>query len=149
MCPKNFEFEILNFVQDNQSHSYRGVIRAIHYQRGEYAQAKLVRVLRGRVLDVAVDLRADSDTFGKWESVVLSESNHKQFWVPPGFAHGFLVLSDFADFEYKCTDYYDPKDEGGIVWNDPTLGINWPTDIEIVLSEKDKVAGSFEEYQKK
>lgn len=136
------------FVQDNHSRSQKGVLRGLHFQINK-PQGKLVRVVRGEVLDVAVDLRADSDTFGKWESVVLSESNHKQFWVPPGFAHGFLVLSDFADFEYKCTDYYDPKDEGGIVWNDPTLGINWPTDIEIVLSEKDKVAGSFEEYQKK
>lgn len=123
------------FVQDNHSRSSKGVLRGLHYQRKK-PQGKLVRVVSGAVFDVAVDLRKDSETFGQWESVILSESNQKQLWVPPGFAHGFYVLSETADFEYKCTEYYNPNDEGCLIWNDPELGINWPSDNP-VLSEKD------------
>ena len=125
----------LPFVQDNHSRSAMGVLRGLHFQKTK-PQGKLVRVVRGEVYDVAVDIRKGSATFGKWEGVILSEDNKKQFWVPPGFAHGFVVLSDIADFEYKCTDYYDPSDEGNILWNDPDLNIRWPVDVPI-LSEKD------------
>ena len=117
---------VLPFVQDNHSRSTRGVLRGLHFQRTK-PQGKLVRVVSGEVYDVAVDIRVDSSTFGQWEGVVLSEANKKQFWVPPGFAHGFLVLSAVADFEYKCTDYYDPSDEGCILWSDPALSIPWAT----------------------
>jgi len=129
----------LNFVQDNQSKSTKGVIRGLHFQYNN-PQGKLVRVIKGEVFDVAVDLRKDSTTYGKWEGVKLSEENKKQFYVPEGFAHGFLVLSDVAEFTYKCTDFYDSEDEGGILWNDPDIGIVWPVeDInEVLLSEKDK-----------
>lgn len=129
----------LNFVQDNQSKSTKGVIRGLHFQY-ERPQGKLVRVIKGAVFDVAVDLRRNSPTYGKWEGVILSEENKKLFYVPEGFAHGFLVLSDEAEFTYKCTDFYDSEDEGGILWNDPEIGILWPVnDIEnVVLSEKDK-----------
>ena len=129
----------LNFVQDNQSKSIKGVLRGLHFQY-ENPQGKLVRVIRGEVFDVAVDLRENSNTYGKWEGVILSEANKKQFYVPEGFAHGFLVLSDEAEFTYKCTDFYDPEDEGGILWNDPDVGIIWPVeDIdEVILSDKDK-----------
>ena len=113
------------FVQDNQSLSVKGVLRGLHYQK-EYPQGKLVRVIKGRVFDVAVDLRRDSVTFGRWYGVELSEENKKQFYVSPGFAHGFLVLSDQAEFCYKVTDFYHPDDEGGIAWNDPSIGIKWP-----------------------
>lgn len=113
------------FVQDNYSRSSKGVLRGLHFQKTR-PQGKLVRVVRGEVYDVAVDIRKDSPTFGQWEAVILSEDNKTQFWVPPGFAHGFLVLSDVADFEYKCTDYYDPSDEASIIWNDPELQIPWP-----------------------
>ena len=113
------------FVQDNQSKSRRGVLRGLHFQI-EHPQGKLVRVIRGRVFDVAVDLRPGSATYGKWHGVELSEENKKQFYVPTGFAHGFLVLSDEAEFCYKCTDFYHPGDEGGIAWNDPEIGIKWP-----------------------
>lgn len=123
------------FVQDNHSRSTRGVLRGLHFQKKK-PQGKLVRVVKGEVFDVAVDVRKNSPTFGKWEGVILSEENKKQFWVPPGFAHGFLVLSDIADFEYKCTDFYDPSDEGSILWCDPDLNINWPVKNPI-LSEKD------------
>ena len=123
------------FVQDNHSRSGRGVLRGLHFQKKK-PQGKLVRVVKGEVYDVAVDIRAGSSTFGEWEGVILSEQNKRQFWVPPGFAHGFLVLSDFADFEYKCTDYYDPDDEGCILWNDPELDISWPNDRP-QLSDKD------------
>lgn len=127
-----------NFVQDNQSHSYRGVIRAIHYQRGEYAQAKLVRVLRGRVLDVAVDLRQDSPTFGQHIAIELSAENKKQIFIPRGFGHGFSVLSETAEFFYKCDNYYNKSSEGGIIYNDPGLGIDWQLPIdEIKVSDKD------------
>jgi len=115
----------LPFVQDNHSRSSKGVLRGLHFQKTK-PQGKLVRVVRGEVYDVAVDIRLGSPTYGRWEAVVLSEDNKKQFWVPPGFAHGFMVISDFADFEYKCTDYYDPTDEGSLLWNDPDLNIPWP-----------------------
>lgn len=132
----------LPFVQDNHSRSAHGVLRGLHFQKTK-PQGKLVRVVRGEVFDVAVDIRPHSETFGKWEGVILSEQNHRQFWVPPGFAHGFLVLSEFADFEYKCTDYYDPSDEGSICWNDPQLSIEWPLNIQPLLSAKDAAARPF------
>lgn len=128
----------LPFVQDNHSRSSRNVLRGLHFQKKK-PQGKLVRVMRGVVYDVAVDVRKGSSTFGHWEGVILSEENKKQFWVPPGFAHGFVVLSDIADFEYKCTDYYDASDEGSILWSDPDLGIKWPISSPI-LSDKDKNA---------
>lgn len=135
------------FVQDNQSKSTKGVLRGLHFQK-THPQAKLVRVIKGEVYDVAVDLRKDSPTYGKYVGVVLSEENKKQFFIPRGFAHGFLVLSDEAEFVYKCDDFYRPEDEGGIMWNDPTVGIDWPTDgiDEIKLSEKDKKNKSFGSY---
>jgi dTDP-4-dehydrorhamnose 3,5-epimerase len=113
------------FVQDNQSASTKGVLRGLHFQK-QYPQGKLVRVIRGKVFDVAVDLRSGSSTFGKWHGEVLSEENHKQFYISEGFAHGFLVLSDYAEFCYKCTDFYHPGDEGGLAWNDPEIGVTWP-----------------------
>jgi len=128
----------LPFVQDNHSRSARGVLRGLHFQKTK-PQGKLVRVVRGEVYDVAVDIRKGSATFGEWEGVILSEDNKKQFWVPPGFAHGFVVLSATADFEYKCTDYYDPSDEGSILWSDPDLDIPWPI-ANPVLSTKDESA---------
>ncbi len=115
----------LDFVQDNQSMSVRGVLRGLHFQK-EFPQGKLVRVIKGKVFDVAVDLRKGSSTYGKWFGVELSEENKKQFYIPEGFAHGFLVLSDVAEFCYKCTDFYHPGDEGGLAWNDPEIGIQWP-----------------------
>lgn len=129
----------VDFVQDNQSSSHKGVLRGLHFQYTQ-PQGKLVRVISGEVFDVAVDLRKDSPTYGKWEGVTLSADNKKQFYIPPGFAHGFVVLSDSAEFTYKCTDYYKADDEGGIQWDDPEIGINWPIDDidEIILSEKDK-----------
>jgi len=123
------------FVQDNHSRSGKGVLRGLHYQK-ENPQGKLVRVVRGSVYDVAVDIRPGSPTFGKWVGVTLSEDNKMQFWIPPGLAHGFVVLSDIADFEYKCTDYYNPQFEACLLWNDPQLGIKWPIENPI-LSEKD------------
>lgn len=127
------------FVQDNQSKSKKGVLRGLHFQK-RYPQGKLVRVIKGEVFDVAVDLREDSKTYGKWVGVTLSAENKKQFYIPKNFAHGFLVLSDEAEFCYKCTDFYHPNDEGGIIWNDPDIDINWPLEgiDEIILSEKDK-----------
>lgn len=136
----------LAFVQDNYSRSTKGVLRGLHFQKNK-AQGKLVRVVRGEVFDVAVDIRTNSPTFGRWVSVILSEENKRQFWVPPGFAHGFVVLSDSADFEYKCTDYYDPSDEGCLIWNDPTLAITWPLD-KPVLSAKDQAGLRFDEFKK-
>ena len=115
----------VNFVQDNQSMSVKGVLRGLHFQKN-HPQAKLVRVIKGSVFDVAVDLRKDSVTFGKWYGIELTEENKKQFLIPRGFAHGFLVLSDTAEFCYKCDDFYHPNDEGGIAWNDPTINITWP-----------------------
>ena len=132
--------ERLSFVQDNHSRSSKGVLRGLHFQKTK-PQGKLVRVVTGEVFDVAVDIRKGSPTFGKWEGVLLTGDNKKQFWVPPGFAHGFVVLSDTADFEYKCTDYYDPSDEGAVYWNDPDLAIDWPIDFEPSLSAKDLQAG--------
>ena len=114
-----------DFVQDNQSKSKKGVLRGLHFQK-ENSQAKLVRVVKGEVFDVAVDLRPGSKTYGKWEGVVLTEENKKMFMIPKGFAHGFLVLSDVAVFCYKCTDFYHPGDEGGLAWNDPEIGVDWP-----------------------
>jgi len=128
----------LPFVQDNHSRSARGVLRGLHFQKTK-PQGKLVRVVLGEVYDVALDIRKGSPTFGEWEGVILSEDNKKQFWLPPGFAHGFVVLSDTADFEYKCTDYYDPSDEGSILWCDPDLNIPWPI-ANPVLSAKDESA---------
>lgn len=124
------------FVQDNQSSSRKGVLRGLHFQK-THPQAKLVRVLRGEVFDVAVDLRGNSATYGKWVGVRLSAENHRQFLIPRGFAHGFLVLSDEAEFAYKCDDLYHPEDEGGILWNDPDVAIEWPDAGEVLLSEKD------------
>ncbi len=137
---KEFEENGLNidFVQDNQSKSTKGVLRGLHFQYNQ-PQGKLVRVIKGEVFDVAVDLRKDSPTYSKYESVILSEDNKKQFYIPPGFAHGFLVLSDEAEFTYKCTDFYNGSDEGGIVWNDPDISIEWPlNEDELILSEKDQ-----------
>ena len=143
------------FVQDNQSMSVKGVLRGLHFQK-EYAQGKLVRVIKGCVFDVAVDLREGSETYGKWFGVELTAENHKQFYIPEGFAHGFLVLSDTAEFCYKVTDFYHPGDEGGLAWNDPAIGIQWPQVVgeyqgsasaegymledgtKLVLSEKDQ-----------
>ena len=133
----------LNFVQDNHSQSQKNVLRGLHFQK-ENPQGKLVRVVRGEVFDVAVDIRKDSSTYGKWVGVILSEDNKSQLWIPPGLAHGFLVLSDIADFEYKCTNYYDPNSEGCLLWNDPTVNINWPISTPI-LSEKDKLGKTLQE----
>lgn len=145
----------MTFVQDNQSCSVKGVLRGLHFQK-EFPQGKLVRVIRGSVFDVAVDLRKDSATYGKWFGIELSEENKKQFYIPEGFAHGFLVLSDIAEFCYKCTDFYHPGDEGGLAWNDPAIGVKWPEVIgeykgtasaegyslkdgtKLILSEKDQ-----------
>ncbi len=128
----------VEFIQDNESKSSFGVLRGLHYQRGEYSQAKLVRVLKGKVLDVAVDLRKDSPTLGKYAMVELSEENKRQFFIPRGFAHGFLVLSDEAIFTYKVDNLYAPQSEVSLRWNDETVGIDWPIDIkDIVISDKD------------
>lgn len=131
-----------SFVQDNHSRSAKGVLRGLHYQLGQ-PQGKLVRVVRGAVFDVAVDIRPASLTFGKWIGLELNEHDNRQLWVPPGLAHGFLVLSDSADFLYKTTDYYAPAQERCIVWNDPTLAINWPLDGTPTLSSKDSVGQAF------
>ena len=129
----------ISFVQDNESFSYKGVLRGLHYQTGRYAQAKLVRVIKGRILDVAVDLRKSSSTFGKYFSIELSESNKKQLFIPKGFAHGFLVLSDTAIFSYKCDNFYDKASEAGIIYNDPTLAIDWEfPESKMLLSERDR-----------
>ena len=127
------------FVQDNQSKSKKGVLRGLHFQK-KNPQGKLVRVVSGEVYDVAGDLRRGSDTYGKWYGVLLSAENKKQFYVPEGFAHGFVVMSETAEFVYKCTRFYDPSDEGGLMWNDPEIGIDWPVpeNAELLLSEKDQ-----------
>lgn len=131
------------FVQDNQSQSVKGVLRGLHFQK-EHPQAKLVRVVNGRVWDVAVDLRKDSETFGEYYGVELSADNKKQFFIPRGFAHGFVVLSDVAEFTYKCDDFYTPGDEGGVLWSDKDINIEWPIDgLDLILSEKDKNWPSF------
>lgn len=130
---------IVNFIQDNESSSCKGVLRGLHYQSGEYSQAKLVRVLQGRVLDVAVDLRQSSPTFGKYVAVELTEENKKQLFIPRGFAHGFLVLSDKAVFSYKVDNAYSPTHDASILWKDPTININWGmTEDELILSDKDR-----------
>lgn len=132
----------MEFVQDNQSMSRKGVLRGLHFQK-KFPQGKLVRVLSGEVFDVAVDIRKGSETYGKWVGVVLSDENKKQFYVPEGFAHGYLVLSETAVFAYKCTEFYHPEDEDGIQWDDPDIGIEWPLEegMQVILSEKDKVHG--------
>ncbi len=138
-----------DFVQDNQSKSRKGVLRGLHFQNN-YPQAKLVRVIKGEVFDVAVDLRKGSETYGKWVGVLLSDENKRQFYVPRGFAHGFLVLSEEAEFVYKCDDFYHPEDEGGVMWDDPDIGIEWPKldGAEILLSEKDKKHPKFKELDR-
>ena len=140
----------LKFVQDNHSRSGKGVLRGLHYQLHQ-PQGKLVRVVRGEVFDVAVDLRKSSPTFGKWAGVILNETNHRQFWVPPGFAHGFVVLSESADFLYKTTEYYAPQHERCITWNDSRLGIRWPLAqaglAEPLLSAKDKAGVSLDQAE--
>lgn len=129
----------IEFVQDNESKSKYGVLRGLHFQKGKYAQSKLVRVIKGRVLDVAVDIRKGSPTFGKHVAVELSEENHRQVFIPRGFAHGFLALSEEAIFQYKCDNFYTPQAEGAIAWNDPDIGIDWQLPVrDIILSEKDK-----------
>jgi dTDP-4-dehydrorhamnose 3,5-epimerase len=133
----------VTFVQDNHSKSSKGVLRGLHYQIRQ-PQGKLVRVVEGEVFDVAVDLRKSSPTFGKWAGALLSAENKRQLWVPEGFAHGFLVLSDTAQFLYKTTDFYSPEHERALIWNDPTLGIRWPSDTPPVLSQKDAVAPTLE-----
>ncbi len=139
----------VHFVQDNQSYSSKGVLRGLHYQTGEHAQAKLVRVLQGEVLDVAVDIRPNSPTYGQYEAVVLSGENQKQFFVPRGFAHGFLVLSDTATFFYKCDNFYNKNSEGGIIYNDKSININWNFPPEkLIVSEKDKVQPNIENAKK-
>lgn len=136
----------LPFVQDNHSRSSKGVLRGLHFQKTK-PQGKLVRVVTGEVYDVAVDINPNSSTYGKYAGVILSEKNKRQFWVPPGYAHGFLVLSDTADFEYKCTDYYDPADEGGVLWNDPDINIPWPL-RDVSLSAKDAVLPPLKELSR-
>ena len=138
----------VHFVQENESRSCYGVLRGLHFQKQPFAQSKLVRVVRGRVLDVAVDIRKGSPTFGRWTAAELSEDNHLQFFLPQGMAHGFSVLSDVAVFQYKCDNFYHPEAEGAIAWNDPDLAIDWqlPAD-KVILSEKDKHHPTFKEWQ--
>ena len=136
------------FVQDNQSFSAKGTLRGLHGQADPFAQGKLVRVLQGRVLDVAVDIRKNSPTFGQYVTVELSGENHKQFWVPPGFLHGFVTLEDDTIFTYKVTNYYDKASEIGVVWNDPILNIDWQTDIsKLLLSPKDEILPTFADFE--
>lgn len=138
-----------NFVQENHSMSHKGVVRGLHYQNSPHAQGKLVRVVQGRVWDVAVDIRLGSPTYGKWFGIELSAENKKLFWIPEGFAHGFIALEDNTQFLYKATAYYDKESEGSLMWNDPSLNIEWPLDQvdEIKVSEKDRLALSFEDYK--
>lgn len=147
---KEFESKVgaVTFVQDNESKSCYGVVRGLHFQKGEHAQSKLVRVVKGKVLDVAVDLRPGSPTFGKYVSVELSEDNYLQFFIPRGFAHGFSVLSDEVVFQYKCDNFYCPESEGAIAWDDPDLGIDWkiPAD-RIILSDKDRKHQRLKDYE--
>ena len=139
----------VRFVQDNESKSSYGVVRGLHFQT-EHPQDKLVRVIKGEVFDVAVDLREGSETYGKWFGVLLSEENKKQFFIPKNFAHGFLVLSDYAEFCYKCTDFYHPNDEGGLLWSDPDIGVKWPIPegMELTLSDKDQKWGGIKEFKR-
>lgn len=134
----------LPFVQDNHSKSTKGILRGLHFQK-QHPQCKLVMVSLGEVFDVAVDIRKGSPTFGKWFGAILNQENQNQLWIPPGMAHGFVVLSDVAHFHYKCTDFYHPGDEGSIRWNDPTIGIDWPYKEEPVLSAKDQIAPFFKD----
>jgi dTDP-4-dehydrorhamnose 3,5-epimerase len=137
------------FVQDNQSRSNKGVLRGLHFQK-THPQGKLVRAIEGEIYDVAVDLRPSSSTYGKWHSVILSGEKKNQFYIPEGFAHGFLVLSETAVFAYKCTEFYYPEDEGGLIWNDPVINIKWPDiSMEYVLSEKDKNLPLFNDLEQK
>ena len=142
------------FVQDNHSKSLKGVLRGLHFQKGEYSQAKLVRVLKGAVLDIAIDLRENSETFGKYIAVELNEKNKKMFFIPRGFVHGFLTLEDDTEFFYKCDNFYNPQSEAGIIWNDGDLNIDWNfkkygiNEKELIISEKDKKNISFKEYKK-
>lgn len=137
-----------NFVQDNLSKSKRGVLRGLHFQTGDFAQGKLVQVIRGKVWDVAVDMRKNSKTYGKWFGIELSGENHTQFWIPPGLAHGFVTLEDDTIFSYKCTALYAPDHEGGILWNDSTLNIAWPIDLkEVRVSEKDGRHATFKQQE--
>lgn len=136
----------MDFVQDNESKSDKGVLRGLHFQKPPYAQGKLVRVIKGSVMDVAVDLRKGSPTYGKWESVVLTEENKLQFWIPEGFAHGFVALEDNTIFNYKCTNVYNKESEGSILWNDPDINISWNIDNPI-LSEKDKISPLFKNFK--
>ena len=137
----------VNFVQDNETYSSKGVLRGLHFQKGKHAQAKLVRVIKGSVLDVALDLRPTSPTFGQYETVELTGENKKQFFVPRGFAHGFVVLSETALFAYKCDNFYNKESEGGIIYNDKDLNINWQLpEIDLLLSEKDKILPTLESY---
>lgn len=138
----------VQFVQDNQSMSVKGVLRGLHFQK-EFPQDKLVRVVSGEVFDVAVDLREGSKTYGQWYGVVLSAQNKKQFFIPKNFAHGFVVLSDTAEFCYKCSDFYHPNDEGGILWSDPEIGIDWPIPegMKLILSEKDQKWPGIKDYK--
>lgn len=139
----------VEFVQDNHSLSAKGVLRGLHYQIEPFAQGKLVRCIEGEVFDVAVDIRDGSPTYGKWVGVVLSADNHRQLWIPEGFAHGFLTLSERAQFVYKTTNYYHPQSDRGIIWNDPDINIQWPTiDVPVNLSEKDKVQPSLKNIAK-
>ncbi|MDH0735242.1 dTDP-4-dehydrorhamnose 3,5-epimerase [Achromobacter spanius] len=137
----------VNFVQDNHSKSSQGVLRGLHYQLAPKSQGKLVRAVRGAVFDVAVDIRKSSPTFGQWVGAELSEANHQQLWVPPGFAHGFVVLSESAEFLYKTTDYYAPDLERSILWNDPDLAIEWPNGIKPQLSPKDEQGRRFKDAE--
>ncbi|WP_233964991.1 dTDP-4-dehydrorhamnose 3,5-epimerase [Pectobacterium versatile] len=145
---KKFEETVgysVDFVQDNHSKSSQGVLRGLHYQLAPHAQGKLVRCVEGEVFDVAVDIRKSSPTFGQWVGVYLSAENKRQFWIPAGFAHGFVTLSKTAEFLYKTTNYYAPQSDRGILWNDETIGIEWPMSVEPILSEKDKNAKKFSE----
>lgn len=140
----------VRFVQDNESLSKKGVLRGLHFQKEPYAQAKLVRVVRGRVLDVAVDIRPNSSTFGKYVITELSGENHRQMFIPKGFAHGYIVLENDTIFQYKCDEYYHPEAEGGIAWNDPQIGIDWGVDeCDIILSDKDRFRPSLSDFTKK
>ena len=140
----------VEFVQDNHSKSTKGVLRGLHFQKPPFAQDKLVRCTRGEVLDVAVDIRPNSPTFGQYQSVLLTEENKTMFFIPKGFAHGFLVLSDIAEFQYKCSNFYNKESEGGVLYNDPAIGIDWPKlDIELILSDKDKLWPTFSEIKKR
>lgn len=146
---RDFEEKVakVSFVQDNQSFSHYGVLRGLHFQLPPYSQSKLVRVIQGRVMDVAVDIRKGSPTFGKYVTCEMSGENHRQFFIPKGFAHGFVVLSETALFQYKCDEFYHPEAEGAIAWNDPDLAIEWPVNAaDVELSEKDKHHPLFKEF---